>query len=193
MATPESAREKMQTDLDSLLGQLAMLAKTLLQRNGEFFPFGATIGSRGKFALVTPVPEADSPTAHDVLDAVLAEIAATKSSIRACGIVAMASTDAGTDAVRIQMEHAEGSSLVIALPYARTASGGLTFGTMEAHRTKPDVWESVSPNPPRPPSKPSTRAAATPPLTLDFDLPADPPQRPERAHSKRTTLRPQPA
>jgi hypothetical protein len=140
MASTVDARERSQGDLDDLLSRSAMLAKALLIRNGEFFPFGATIGTRGKFALVTPVPEVETPTAHDVIASIVEELEATRSGIRACAVVAMAVTEGGVDAVRIELEHSDGSSLVIALPYARGELGAFAYGDMEAHRIKPRIW-----------------------------------------------------
>lgn len=171
MVAREDIRERAQGDLDELLSQLAMVAKALLIRNGEFYPFGATIGTRGKFALVTPVPEGDRPTAHDVLDAVLADVRGVASTVRACGLVAMATSEAGGDAVRIELEHASGSALVIALPYARGEFGAFAYGDMEAHRIAPRIWIE-----PEPPAKAPRKAAAKPaPKHVDqpalFDLP----------------------
>lgn len=157
MPSRPTHEERIQADLDELLGQLAILAKALLIRNGEFFPFGATIGKRGKFTLVTPVPESERPTAHDVVDAVITQIRSSKDTLRACGVVAMAETATGNDAVRIELEHAEGSSLVIALPYARGDFGAFTYGDLEARRAERRVWLPVTAKPARP-SQPSTRA-----------------------------------
>jgi len=139
-----------------------MLAKTLLIRNGEFFPFAATVGKRGKFTLVTPLPETETPTAHDVLDAIVGELQEVLSTIRACAIVAMAATETGVDAVRVELEHASGPSLVIALPYARGELGAFAYGDMEAHRTAPRLW--VKPpkkkTPPAATARPSKAKAA---------------------------------
>ncbi|MBN2176808.1 MAG: hypothetical protein JW722_04035 [Demequinaceae bacterium] len=140
MPSRPSGQERIQQDLDELLGQLATLAKALLIRNGEFFPFGASIGKRGKFTLVTPVPEGDRPTAHDVVDAILADVRSSRDSLRAYGVAAMALTSSEDDAVRIELEHAEGSSLMIALPYTRGDFGTFAYGDMEARRTDRRVW-----------------------------------------------------
>ena len=178
MPSRPDLRERTQQDLDELLGQLAVLAKALLLRNGEFFPFGATIGMRGKFALVTPVPDSTAPTAHDVVDAILAELQGSRETIRACGIAAMAETESGADAVRIELEHAEGSSLVIALPYARGEFGAFAYGDMEARRVARRVWVAPPPAPPAK-GKPTARPAAK---RVDQGVLFDEPEGP--AHAK---------
>jgi len=164
VASSSDGREKTQKDLDDLLSQSAMLAKTLLMRNGEFFPFGATVGMRGKFALVTPVPDTDAPTSHDVLESIVRELEATLPSIRACAIVAMAATETGVDAVRIELEHATGPSLVIALPYARGDLGAFAYGDMEARRTAPRLWATptTKTKPPSTTARPSKAKVAAP-------------------------------
>ena len=187
MPSRPDLRERTQQDLDELLGQLAVLAKALLTRNGEFFPFGATIGKRGKFALITPVPESDAPTAHDVVDAILSELLGSRETIRACGIAAMAETESGADAVRIELEHAEGSSLVIALPYARGDFGAFAYGDMEARRVARRVWVAPPPAPPAK-GKPSARPAAK---RVDQGVLFDGPEAP--AHAKPVDKRPKAA
>lgn len=156
-----SRQERIQQDLDELLSQLAVLAKALIIRNGEFFPFGASIGKRGKYTLVTPVPEADQPTSHDVVDAILSEIRSTRATLRACGVAAMAATAEGADAVRIELEHVEGSSLVIALPYARGDFGAFAYGDMEALRAERRIWTPEPETPTRPSRSPSRTKSAT--------------------------------
>lgn len=145
MSARISHQERIQQDLDELLSQLAVLAKALIIRNGEFFPFGASIGKRGKYTLVTPVPEADQPTSHDVVDAIFSDLRSSRGSLRACGVAAMAATVEGTDAVRIELEHSEGSSLVIALPYTRGDLGAFAYGDMEAHRANRRIWPVEAP------------------------------------------------
>lgn len=140
MSARPNRQERIQQDLDELLRQSATLAKALLIRNGEFFPFGATIGKRGKFDLITPIPEGNRPTAQDVVEAVFTNIRSQSGSLRASSMTAIAATESGSDAVRIELEHVEGSSLVIALPYTRQESGAFTYGGMEARRVEPRIW-----------------------------------------------------
>ncbi len=157
MSARISRQERVQQDLDELLGQLAILAKALIIRNGEFFPFGATIGKRGKYTLVTPVPESDQPTPHDVVDAILSEIQTSRDTFRAYGVTMMAATAEGADAVRIELEHVEGSSLVIALPYARGDFGAFAYGDMGALLAERRVW-TAEPKAPTRPSRSTSRA-----------------------------------
>ncbi len=179
VASRSDGREKIQKDLDDLLSQSAMLAKTLLIRNGEFFPFAATVGMRGKFALVTPVPDTDTPTSQDVLDAIVRELGATLPTIRACAIVAMAATEAGVDAVRIELEHAAGPSLVIALPYARGELGAFAYGDMDAHRIAPRLWTT-----PATKAKPPTATPRPSKAKATESGPASSPKKPSGATSR---------
>jgi hypothetical protein len=132
--------DKAQGELDSLFSQAAMLAQTLLMRNREFFPFGATISTKGALGLSTPVPESSNPTVQDVLDSILAELEQGKTSNRAFAVTALARTADGAEAVRIELEHKEGLALVIGLPIVRTATGAVTYGEMRAIPSEPRVW-----------------------------------------------------
>ena len=192
MAARPTREERIQSDLDELLGQLGVLAKTLLIRNGEFFPFGATISKRGRYALVVPVPEADRPTAHDVVDAVFAEIRSTRDTLRACGTVAMATTASGVDAVRIELEHCEGSSIVVALPYAKGDLGAFAYGDLEARRAERRVWPAETKKPARPPKttpRPAVAAKTPAPAKPEPRTRGASAPRPPRETAKRPTLK----
>ena len=119
MAWRDDISEGAQSDLDTVFSQAALLARTLLMRNREFFPFAATIGAKGAVGLSTPVPDATTPTVHDVIEAITAELRRDKAGKRAYAIVALARTADGGEAVRIELEHKEGVALLIGMPIVR--------------------------------------------------------------------------
>src|SRR5512143_1739546 len=108
MAWRDGISEGAQSDLDTVFSQAALLARTLLMRNREFFPFAATISAKGAVGLSTPVPDAAAPTVHDVIEAITAELRREKTGKRAYAIAALARTADGGEAVRIELEHKEG-------------------------------------------------------------------------------------
>lgn len=140
MAWRDDVSEGAQSDLDTVFSQAALLARTLLMRNREFFPFGATISTTGAVGLSTPVPPGATPTVHDVIDAIMTELRHDKAERRAYAIVALARTADGGEAVRIELEHKEGVALVIGMPILRGESGAVTFGDMAAHPGQRLVW-----------------------------------------------------
>ncbi|HEX7589639.1 MAG TPA: hypothetical protein VF362_01515 [Demequinaceae bacterium] len=145
MAWRDDVSEGAQSDLDTVFSQAALLARTLLMRNREFFPFGATISTKGAVGLSTPVPAAATPTVHDVIDAIKTELRHDKAGKRAYAIVALARTADGDEAVRIELEHKEGIALVIGMPVLRGESGTVTFGDMAAHPGQRLIWPPKAP------------------------------------------------
>jgi hypothetical protein len=145
MAWRDDVSEGAQSDLDTVFSQAALLARTLLMRNREFFPFGATISTKGAVGLSTPVPAAATPTVHDVIDAILTELRHDKAGKRAYAIVALARTADGGEAVRVELEHKEGVALVIGMPVLRGESGAVTFGDMAAHPGDRLIWPAKAP------------------------------------------------
>jgi len=145
MAWRDDISEGAQSDLDTVFSQAALLARTLLMRNREFFPFAATIGAKGAVGLSTPVPDSTTPTVHDVIEAITTELRRDKAGKRAYAIVALARTADGGEAVRIELEHKEGIALLIGMPVVRGESGAVTFGDMAAHQGQRLVWPGGTP------------------------------------------------
>jgi len=162
MAWRDDISEGAQSDLDTVFSQAALLARTLLMRNREFFPFAATIGAKGAVGLSTPVPDATTPTVQDVIEAITAELRHDKAGKRAYAMVALARTADGEEAVRIELEHKEGIGLLIGMPVVRSESGAVTFGDMAAHPGQRLIWPGKAPaGTKKGPAKAST-AANTP-------------------------------
>jgi cell division septation protein DedD len=155
MTWRDDISEGAQGDLDTVFSQAALLARTLLMRNREFFPFGATISDHGTVGLSTPLPDAASPTVHDVIEAIRTDLRASRESRRAYAIVALAFAADGGEAVRIELEHREGVALVIGLPVVRGAQGDVTFGAMRALPGERLLWPETERGPQ------STKSAAT--------------------------------
>lgn len=161
MAWRDDITEGAQGDLDTVFSQAAMLAQTLLMRNREFFPFAATISAKGAVGLSTPLPDAATPTVHDVIEAIVGELKSGKAGTRAYAITALARTPEGGEAVRIELEHKEGVALVVGLPVVRSESGAISFGDMRALPGSRTVWPARGAASTK--SAPSPKAAATAP------------------------------
>ena len=167
MAWRDDTSEGAQSDLDTVFSQAALLARTLLMRNREFFPFAATISTKGAVGLSTPVPDSTAPTVHDVIEAIMTELRRDKAGKRAYAVVALARGADGGEAVRIELEHKEGLALLIGMPVLRDSSGAVTFGDMAAHQGRRLVWPGGAParansGPEKAASKSAAKAPATP-------------------------------
>jgi hypothetical protein len=75
----------------------------------------------------------EAPDATDIIEHSWAELTARRSDYRC---VALATdvhiADAGTDAIRVEMEHAEGVAIMVLLPYERKRRRGVDYGELSA-------------------------------------------------------------
>jgi hypothetical protein len=113
-----------QEQLEKLFGFAVEFAQDMLQKNGEFYPFGATLGLDGQIAAEGGYDgDDDHPSTQDVYVAVSDRLAAAGADgrIHAAALVANATVpdklEAPTrDAIRVRLE-AEGFARFIYVPY----------------------------------------------------------------------------
>lgn len=135
-------------EIQELLGALLPHAERMLSEHGEFYPYAMTLDSDGAIESVAPGIESDDPDVSDVLVALhngLREQAA-EGSIRASGIAAdvtLTDPDSGetTDAVQLELDHADGDAVDIYVPY-ETAGDGIKFGELVAAEGREPVFTS---------------------------------------------------
>lgn len=130
-----------QDDFDGLLDAVLPLAEDLLSKHGEFFPFGGSVSTDGETSLMSADPGlGDRPPSDEVLAALYEGVRGVATRTRAAAFVADVRAN-GSDAVLVELEHQEGTSLVVLLPYARSRfKKTLTFGQMSVSQGEPKVW-----------------------------------------------------
>ena len=124
-----------QEDLDQLLNALLPFAQQMLGQHGEFFPFGATLRVDGELRVAAADAGEARPTAEDVLAAVEDALRADAKAgtITAAGTVANVTVDLGdgpSDAIVVDLDHADGESVRVFLPYSAGESGGYVYGDL---------------------------------------------------------------
>jgi hypothetical protein len=119
----------------------------MLNQHGEFYPYAAALDSGGELnAVATDVDDDDSTDVTEVLLALhqgLRERAA-EGAIRASGIAAdvtLTDPDSGetTDAVQVELDHAEADAVDIFVPY-ETEAEGIKFGELVAAEGREPVF-----------------------------------------------------
>jgi hypothetical protein len=133
-----------QRHLDELLGVTLGFARGQLLEHGEFFPYGAAVTSAAQVEMVAPeLTQSDEhPTSADVLAACVETLIARRAGIQAAAVVADVATPEG-DAIRVDLEHAEGIALTVLLPYSLSRSGGPPdYGQIRAQAGRAQVWNS---------------------------------------------------
>jgi hypothetical protein len=137
----ENASPQAQQALDELLNVALGFAQQQLAKHGEFFPYAAAIGLDGKPELVATRPShaGEQPASLDVIGACISALADKRDQIQAAAIVAdVRSGD--SDAIKVDLEHADGQALSVLLPYRKTTAGQPEYGQIRAQAGHPQIW-----------------------------------------------------
>lgn len=132
--------------LDGLFGALLEVAKDLLARHGEFFPFGGALRSDGKVELKLASVERDGGTAQ-VVESLISGLRAQRAryvAVAVCSDVRLAYTGSGTqhDAIRMSLEHEGGVAVDVFAPYETDAEGAVRYSEPFAEERRPIVYTS---------------------------------------------------
>ena len=134
-------------EIQEILNFLLPYAERMLTEHGEFYPYAAALDSDGELnAVDAEVHDDDSPDVGEVLLALhegLRERAA-EGAIRATGIAAdvtLTDPDSGdtTDAIQVELDHAEADAVDVFVPY-ETESDGIKFGELVAAEGREPVF-----------------------------------------------------
>ncbi len=127
-------------DFDPLVNWLLPFAKQMLAENGEFHPFAAMMKTDGEIVAVG-VQLDDGASTQEVLDFMVQALRAeaTRGEIKASGICLDVRTippgsDQKTDAICVRLEHVEGDTVEVYLPYRKKFFGKIAFGELFAAR-----------------------------------------------------------
>ena len=125
-------------EIELILNYLLPFAERMLSKHGEFYPFAATMDSGGEVQAVSAAAEEERPDVGELLLALHAELRgqASEGTIRASGIasdVSLTDPDSGdvTDAVQLELDHAETDAVDVYVPYT-TGTEGVQFGELAA-------------------------------------------------------------
>jgi hypothetical protein len=137
----DSASQVAQDDLDALLNLVLPLAEEEISTHGEFYPFGASISVGGDASLTAADSGlGDRPASESLLALLYDWASANAATTRAAAFVADVLAH-GAGAVRVELEHSEGVSLVVLRPYTRSRfKKVLTFGELSVAEAQPRIW-----------------------------------------------------
>jgi hypothetical protein len=133
-------------EIQELLNFLLPHAERMLSEHGEFYPYAVALDTDGTMEAVAPDVESDDPDVGDVLVALHAGLReqAAEGSIRASAIAAdvtLTDPDSGetTDAVQVELDHANGDPVDIYVPY-ESAGDRIKFGDLVAAEGREPVF-----------------------------------------------------
>ena len=137
--------DELKEEIEQLLKYLLPFAEEKLNRDGEFYPYAAIVAANGELKLVAAAA-GQEPDAGDLLLALHQELReqAAEGSIRASGIAAdvtLTDPDNGetTDAVQVELDHADAEPVDVYVPY-ESAPDGIKFGDLVAAAGREPVF-----------------------------------------------------
>jgi len=139
----DTASAEAQQDLDALLNMALGFAQLQLAERGGFFPYAAAIRTDGEPEMIAAQPsqgEGEHPEPADILASCFAALTDKRGHIRAAAVISDVRTAEATEAIRIDLEHAEGLALAVLLPYARQKDGKLHYGEIRAGKAQRQIW-----------------------------------------------------
>lgn len=140
-------RTPQQQDLDALLDFLATFAKQTLQRYGELYPFGAVMEVDGQVvARAAQLEGTNRPASQPLIDLLREGVhsLARAGSIRGAGIcydvLVQFPGRPKSDAVFFELEHRDGLSVQVWMPYTKQRFRGLKFDDLVAGPGEPSFF-----------------------------------------------------
>jgi len=136
----ETTTQQTQDDFDQLINAVLPWAQALLAKHGEFYPFGAVTTADGAVHATAAELGDEHPVSADVLDNLYAGARSEADAIRAVAFIADVRTETG-DAIRVELEAAEGVAIQVVLPYKRSKlTRKVSFGIVSAASGESHVW-----------------------------------------------------
>ena len=134
--------QAVQDDLDDLAAVALDAARHLLDKNGEFFPFGVTLSDAGEQRLVAGDPAlGEHPGSQAVLETLYAGVLGERDDLRAAAFVADVLAD-GSDAISVRVEHRDGGPAIQILQQFAKAGSGIEYGATSASGGDRRIWST---------------------------------------------------
>jgi hypothetical protein len=138
--------QKAKTDVEKVMNAMLPFAQQMLEKHGEFFPYGAVMTPTGEVVSIGGYDGREQPPSQDIINLLKESFrAAVKAKkYKATGIffdvrtVPPGSTEK-TDAVAIALDHEDNYSVVVYFPY-KLKSGKVQFDPVFATAGANDIF-----------------------------------------------------
>lgn len=110
------------TDLQALFAAAPGFAAQQIERGGAFHPYAAYLGVDDQIGHMAADAEliAENPAPQAIIDSLTAVLTMGGSELRATAVVSDSDADSS---IAVHLEHRDGISVRVAIPYTRTADG----------------------------------------------------------------------
>jgi hypothetical protein len=133
-------------ECEQLMNAALPFAQQMLERHGEFFPYGQAINSDGKVVSVAAHDEREHPPSEDVIRQLRQVFSAEAKSgkYKATALiydvrVQLPTTGMKSDAIAVALDHRDNYSVVVFLPY-RLEGSKLVMGEVFAEKGAADIF-----------------------------------------------------
>jgi hypothetical protein len=129
-------------DCDALFKVAMPMARPLVDRFGEFYPFAMTMDRAGVIAGVSASPSSDRPSVSEVWTSLRDSLRglAASGNVKAVAICVNTKITMGEtvrDAITVFVEHEDGPALEVVVPYQRAGEGRVTYEAPMARPSGP--------------------------------------------------------
>jgi hypothetical protein len=133
-------------DLNDLADYCIGFARQMLGKHGEFYPFGASIGTDGKLAVDGVLLDDEHPPSLTVIERYteVYHARAKNGELVAAALCWDSRVSIGnspkTDAISIGLEHSNQESVTVFVPYKKLLFRGYQYGELTATRREPQFF-----------------------------------------------------
>lgn len=129
-------------DCDALFKVVMPMARPLVDKFGEFYPFAMTMDRQGAIAGLSADPSGDNPSVDEVWGSLKVSLRdlATSGELKAAAICVNTRITVGEkkrDAITVFVEHEGGLALEVVVPYQRAGEGRVTYEAPMARPSGP--------------------------------------------------------
>lgn len=144
MTPGEALGDAVRADLDALLAAALRMAQQELEHASAFEPFVLVTDARGALlgADIDRSQLGRHPESEELAETAVAQLRGLSGLVRATALTLTTRlAKERRDAVEVRLDHREGASLVVILPFTRPRFGGRTeYGDTVTYRGNHDIW-----------------------------------------------------
>jgi len=137
----DTATKQTQAELDSLLMAALPFAQDCLSKFGEFFPYAVSLTEQGEIVNVAADPGmGDRPPSDTVIQYLEEYAQSRRDDLRAYAIVVDVRAPDRSDGIQVRLQHRDGQSLNVVLPYKVRRRKGVEYDTMSLSLGTKSLW-----------------------------------------------------
>ena len=121
-------------ELEELMNSVLSSAQQMLAQNGEFYPFGGAITNEGELVSTAAYDDDERPSSQMLIDLLVNAFnaEAKQGAYRATAVVydvrvVPPRSEVKSDAICIDLDHVDGLSLTVMLPYSFNGEGEIVY------------------------------------------------------------------